>query len=377
MPKTAKHWDSKRYTIYRSQFMKTQLCRYFAAGACRKGESCNFAHGKVELSHAPDLKKTALCEDFKKGKCALSADNCPYAHGQEDLRSSPAFKDTRKGNSSKGDAAKGSEAVRPPGIQNKAPSLPLSQALGSQDEDWAHAPKNSIPIPAKLTRSRTDSESTHSGGSGQSGQSKGSLHSLRDQRQELRQRPEENQAELNQAMLQKLIEMQRTVAYQIQERQLKESQMQQLIQQQRVMQEPSMRLQQLVSTHQCLQQALQEQQGRRTDLPELFLKCQQLQQLQELRQVADTTRSLNAEEARRAPCGVLPSAYAHLSLRDLPAPCSAPTLAALAQIPPVQEVMPMSSTQHPILREGLASVGEPLRVPLPRYDQDEWVVHSM
>eukprot|EP00930_Biecheleria_cincta_P015559 TRINITY_DN12934_c0_g1_i1.p1 TRINITY_DN12934_c0_g1~~TRINITY_DN12934_c0_g1_i1.p1 ORF type:complete len:148 (+),score=16.28 TRINITY_DN12934_c0_g1_i1:114-557(+) len=96
MPGTAKHWDSKRYTVYRDQFVKTQLCRYYAAGICSKGADCKFAHGKTELGETPDLRKTALCEDFKKGKCPLPSHECIYAHGQDELRSSDAFQAMRK-----------------------------------------------------------------------------------------------------------------------------------------------------------------------------------------------------------------------------------------------------------------------------------------
>lgn len=96
MPKTAKHWDSKRYTVYRDQFMKTQLCRYYAAGTCTKGADCGFAHGTEQLGQPPDLRKTALCEDFAKGKCPLPSNECIYAHGPHELRSSPAFQAMRK-----------------------------------------------------------------------------------------------------------------------------------------------------------------------------------------------------------------------------------------------------------------------------------------
>jgi len=106
MPRTAKHWDSKRYAIYHTQFTKTQLCQYFAVGGCTKGEECNFAHGKEQLCSLPDLKKTALCEDFIRGSCPHDKEHCQYAHGQDDLRSSLAFEPLRNAESVQASQAK-------------------------------------------------------------------------------------------------------------------------------------------------------------------------------------------------------------------------------------------------------------------------------
>jgi len=44
----------------------------------------------------PDLKKTALCEDFKNGKCLLPSSECTYAHGEHELRKGQAFHSIRK-----------------------------------------------------------------------------------------------------------------------------------------------------------------------------------------------------------------------------------------------------------------------------------------
>ncbi|CAE8615304.1 unnamed protein product, partial [Polarella glacialis] len=88
---SARHWDSRRFALYRGQFTKTQLCHYFSSGACTKGSECHFAHGLSELSVTPDLKKTAICEDWKRGACHLPTWECQFAHGQAELRSSLAF----------------------------------------------------------------------------------------------------------------------------------------------------------------------------------------------------------------------------------------------------------------------------------------------
>lgn len=36
-------------------------------GGCSKGDKCTFAHSLEELRHAPDLKKTKLCQLYESG----------------------------------------------------------------------------------------------------------------------------------------------------------------------------------------------------------------------------------------------------------------------------------------------------------------------
>ena len=43
---------------------KTQLCKFFAVGACTRGSNCAFAHGAAQLREQPDFSKTRLCADF-------------------------------------------------------------------------------------------------------------------------------------------------------------------------------------------------------------------------------------------------------------------------------------------------------------------------
>lgn len=71
--------------------MKTQMCRFYPTGQCKFGKDCCFAHTNVELSEAPDLKKTSMCKNWQEGKCMLPSDKCPYAHGPGELRVTPAF----------------------------------------------------------------------------------------------------------------------------------------------------------------------------------------------------------------------------------------------------------------------------------------------
>lgn len=70
---------------FRSQFRKTEMCRYFRSG-CRNGSACQYAHGDHELTGRPDLTKTSLCRRWAKNSCPLSPDECRFAHGASDLR---------------------------------------------------------------------------------------------------------------------------------------------------------------------------------------------------------------------------------------------------------------------------------------------------
>lgn len=70
---------------FRSQFRKTEMCRYFRSG-CRNGSACQYAHGEPELQGRPDLTKTSLCRRWAKSSCPLSAEECRFAHGASDLR---------------------------------------------------------------------------------------------------------------------------------------------------------------------------------------------------------------------------------------------------------------------------------------------------
>merc|ERR1719343_1648642 len=76
---------------FRSQFVKTKLCRFNSMGMCRYGEECPFAHSDEDLSSSPDLTKTSLCTKWQTGCCPLPSESCPYAHGEEELRLTDAF----------------------------------------------------------------------------------------------------------------------------------------------------------------------------------------------------------------------------------------------------------------------------------------------
>mmetsp|Transcript_22338 Transcript_22338/g.51784 ORF Transcript_22338/g.51784 Transcript_22338/m.51784 type:complete len:255 (+) Transcript_22338:58-822(+) len=65
---------------------KTQLCKFFAMGACSRGSDCAFAHGSGQLREQPDFSKTRLCADFVEfGRCSRGK-LCTFAHGKYELR---------------------------------------------------------------------------------------------------------------------------------------------------------------------------------------------------------------------------------------------------------------------------------------------------
>ncbi|KAH0478440.1 MAG: hypothetical protein KVP17_000522 [Porospora cf. gigantea B] len=64
---------------------RTQLCQTWRrTGWCNDGK-CRFAHGFGELRSTPDLYKTKLCSFWLKGDCRYG-DECRHAHGEAELR---------------------------------------------------------------------------------------------------------------------------------------------------------------------------------------------------------------------------------------------------------------------------------------------------
>uniref|UniRef100_A0A7S4RCD9 C3H1-type domain-containing protein n=1 Tax=Alexandrium monilatum TaxID=311494 RepID=A0A7S4RCD9_9DINO len=104
----ARSEKSESRVVFRQQFFKTELCRFYQSG-CVKGGDCCFAHGESELRIAPDLNKTSLCEDWIHRRCPLRAEACPFAHGWGDMRTTPAFVEYGARQSKKGPASGPSE----------------------------------------------------------------------------------------------------------------------------------------------------------------------------------------------------------------------------------------------------------------------------
>mmetsp|Transcript_15816 Transcript_15816/g.34892 ORF Transcript_15816/g.34892 Transcript_15816/m.34892 type:complete len:245 (+) Transcript_15816:61-795(+) len=77
--------------IFRQQFRKTQLCRFYKGSGCQLGQQCKFAHGREELQKAPDLRRTSICTRWVQGDCPESAESCTFAHGANYLRRTIGF----------------------------------------------------------------------------------------------------------------------------------------------------------------------------------------------------------------------------------------------------------------------------------------------
>jgi len=74
-------------------FERTKMCKFHILGVCTKGQSCRFAHDRMELQSLPDLQRTKLCKTLiSTGECTNPA--CRYAHNKEELRFMPGMQNT-------------------------------------------------------------------------------------------------------------------------------------------------------------------------------------------------------------------------------------------------------------------------------------------
>eukprot|EP00971_Amphidinium_carterae_P321526 6391087-Amphidinium_carterae.2 len=80
---------------FRSQLRKTALCRHYSKGKCRYGSSCLFAHSEEELQNPPCLVKTSICKAWMEGTCPFESHLCTFAHGRDELKRTPAFQRKR------------------------------------------------------------------------------------------------------------------------------------------------------------------------------------------------------------------------------------------------------------------------------------------
>jgi len=65
---------------------KTQLCKYFVKGRCKRGQNCTFAHGARQLRARPDLYRTQMCVGYMNSGTCGYGDKCRFAHTWEELR---------------------------------------------------------------------------------------------------------------------------------------------------------------------------------------------------------------------------------------------------------------------------------------------------
>ncbi|CAK0881708.1 unnamed protein product [Prorocentrum cordatum] len=64
---------------------KTELCRFFQKGACKRGSACDFAHEEQDVREKPDLKRTKVCPTVAEGLCCEDP-RCPFAHDAGEVR---------------------------------------------------------------------------------------------------------------------------------------------------------------------------------------------------------------------------------------------------------------------------------------------------
>lgn len=67
---------------------KTRMCKFFAVGACNRGDQCTFAHKSEDLCPVPDLTRTQVCPALiNTGYC--EDETCTFAHDALELRKGP------------------------------------------------------------------------------------------------------------------------------------------------------------------------------------------------------------------------------------------------------------------------------------------------
>jgi len=71
-------------------FKDTKLCKFYAAGTCTRGASCNFAHSRAQVKEQPDFSKTRLCPDFMRSGRCRDGSGCKFAHGKGELKTRAA-----------------------------------------------------------------------------------------------------------------------------------------------------------------------------------------------------------------------------------------------------------------------------------------------
>lgn len=64
---------------------KTELCRFYQRGACKRGAACDFAHEEQDVRTKPDLQGTKPCPAMVKGQ-RCEDPGCSFAHDTGKLR---------------------------------------------------------------------------------------------------------------------------------------------------------------------------------------------------------------------------------------------------------------------------------------------------
>lgn len=73
--------DALCLAVRTNAFLKTKMCPRLET--CPLGKNCSFAHSLSELRPLPEFRKTAICYNYRRGKCVDFG--CRFAHGDEDM----------------------------------------------------------------------------------------------------------------------------------------------------------------------------------------------------------------------------------------------------------------------------------------------------
>lgn len=73
--------DALCLAVRTNAFLKTKMCPRLEN--CPLGKNCSFAHSDQELRPLPQFKKTAVCYNYRRGKCFDP--DCRFAHGEEEM----------------------------------------------------------------------------------------------------------------------------------------------------------------------------------------------------------------------------------------------------------------------------------------------------
>jgi Zinc finger C-x8-C-x5-C-x3-H type (and similar) len=78
------------HELYRRQFFKTALCKFYLEGRCTKGIYCEHAHSDGELFAKPVLTKSRLCKKLLRNKYC-TAEGCSFAHDILEVQRANSF----------------------------------------------------------------------------------------------------------------------------------------------------------------------------------------------------------------------------------------------------------------------------------------------
>lgn len=131
-------------------YQKTQMCKFYASGRCKRGANCFFAHSSAELKETPDLSRTRMCPNLQGGGRCTNRE-CKYAHRRTELRA-PVLRPAPRA------AEEGTAVARNKRVIVKAPAessrrqLSLAEATAGQMQSSAITPevKATVAAPASV-----------------------------------------------------------------------------------------------------------------------------------------------------------------------------------------------------------------------------------